>query len=83
MQRSHAALTGPQHHRRMHPSPVTILLLAIALGVMGAATVVIFASVISDAVGGAVGLAALAVVIRSTIQLAGDAPGDDAASQHP
>jgi hypothetical protein len=34
-------------------------------------------------VGGALGLAALAVVIRSAIQLAGEAPGDDTASQQP
>lgn len=50
---------------------------------MGAVAVVIFASVIADAVGGALAVAALAVVIRSTIRLAGDMPGDDTASQHP
>ena len=66
----------------MHTSPVTILLLAIAVGVAGAVAVVIFDSVAADAVGGALGLAALAVVIRSAIQLAGEAPGDDTASQH-
>ena len=66
----------------MHTSPITILLLAIAVGVAGAVAVVIFDSVVADAVGGALGFAALAIVIRSAIQLAGD-PGDDTASQHP
>jgi hypothetical protein len=66
----------------MHTSPVTILLVAIAVGVAGAVAVVIFDSVVADAVAGALGLAALAVVIRSAIQLAGD-PGDDTASEHP
>jgi hypothetical protein len=66
----------------MHTSPVTILLLAIAVGVAGAVTVVVFDSVVADAVGGGLGLAALAVVIRSAIQLAGDNPGDDTASLH-
>jgi hypothetical protein len=45
--------------------------------------VVIFGSVVADAVGGALGLAALAVVIRSAIQLAGDTPDDDTVSQQP
>jgi hypothetical protein len=67
----------------MHTAPVTILLLAVAVGVAGAVAVVIFDSVIADAVGGALGLAALAVVIRSAIQLAGEGPGDDTASMHP
>ena len=68
----------------MHTSPITILLVAIAVGVAGAVAVVIFDSVVADAVGGALGLAALAVVIRSAIQLAGESPrDDDPASQHP
>jgi hypothetical protein len=67
----------------MHSSPVTTLLLAIAVGVAGAVAVVIFQSVVADAVGGALGLAALAVVIRSAIQLAGETPDDDTAPQHP
>jgi hypothetical protein len=65
----------------MHASPVTILLVAIAVGVAGAVAVVMFASVVADAVGGALGLTALAVVIRSAIQLAGDSPDDDTVSQ--
>lgn len=65
----------------MHVSPITILLLAIAVGVVGAVAVVIFDSVVADALGGAVGLVALAVVIRSTIQLAGEGPDDDTAGR--
>jgi hypothetical protein len=65
----------------MHASPVTILLVAIAVGVAGAVAVVMFASVVADAVGGALGLTALAVVIRSAIQLAGDSPDDETVSQ--
>jgi hypothetical protein len=65
----------------MHTSPITILFLAIAVGVVGAVAVVIFDSVVADAIGGALGLSALAVVIRSTIQLAGgEGPDDDIAS---
>jgi uncharacterized membrane protein len=64
----------------MHISPITILLVAIAVGVAGAMAVVIFDSVVADALGGAVGLVALAVVIRSTIQLAGEGPDDGTAS---
>ena len=64
----------------MHISAVTILLLAIAVGVAGAVAVVVFDSVVADALGGAVGLVALAVVIRSTVQLAGEGPEDDTAS---
>ena len=64
----------------MHISAITILLVAIAVGVAGAVAVVIFDSVVADALGGAVGLVALAVVIRSTIQLAGEGPEDDTAS---
>ncbi len=65
----------------MHTSPITILLLAIAVGVVGAVAVVVFDSVVADAIGGAVGLLALAVVIRSTIQLAGgEGPDDETAS---
>jgi hypothetical protein len=67
----------------MHTSPITILLVAIAVGVAGAVAVVIFDSVVADAVAGVLGLMALAVVIRSAIQLAGDTPNDDTASQHP
>jgi hypothetical protein len=65
----------------MHISPITILLLAIAVGVVGAVGVVAFDSVVADAIGGALGLLALAVVIRSTIQLAGgEGPDDGTAS---
>jgi hypothetical protein len=64
----------------MHISPITILLLAIAVGVVGAVAVVAFDSVVADAIGGALGLLALAVVIRSTIQLAGEGPDDGTAS---
>jgi uncharacterized membrane protein len=64
----------------MHISAITILLVAIAVGVAGAVAVVIFDSVVADALGGAVGLVALAVVIRSTIQLAGEGPDDGTAS---
>jgi hypothetical protein len=64
----------------MHISAITILLVAIAVGVAGAVAVVVFDSVVADALGGAVGLVALAVVIRSTIQLAGEGPEDDTAS---
>lgn len=64
----------------MHVSPITILLLAIAVGVVGAVAVVIFDSVVADVLGGAIGLVALAVVIRSTIQLAGEGPDDGTAS---
>ena len=73
-ERSHAALTGPRHRGRMHISPVTTLLLAIAVGVAGAVAVVIFGSVVADVVGGAIGLVALAVVTRTTIRLAGESP---------
>ena len=65
----------------MHTSPLTTLLTAIVVGVAGAVAVVIFDSVVADALGGAVGFAALAVVIRSTILLAGGAGDDDTASQ--
>ena len=64
----------------MHISAITILLVAIAVGVAGAVAVVVFDSVVADTLGGAVGLVALAVVIRSTIQLAGEGPDDDTAS---
>jgi len=64
----------------MHISAITILLVAVAVGVAGAVAVVVFDSVVADALGGAVGLVALAVVIRSTIQLAGEGPDDDTAS---
>jgi hypothetical protein len=65
----------------MHTSPITILFLAIAVGVVGAVAVVVFDSVVADVIGGALGLLALAVVIRSTIQLAGgEGPEDDTAS---
>jgi len=64
----------------MHISAITILLVAIAVGVAGAVAVVTFDSVVADALGGAVGLVALAVVIRSTIQLAGEGPDDGTAS---
>lgn len=64
----------------MHISAITILLVAIAVGVAGAVAVIVFDSVVADALGGAVGLVALAVVIRSTIQLAGEGPEDDTAS---
>jgi hypothetical protein len=67
----------------MQLSPISAIVVAIAMGVAGAVAVVIFDSVIADAVGGALAVAALAVVIRSTIRLAGDVPGDDTASQHP
>jgi hypothetical protein len=65
----------------MHASPITILLVAIPVGVAGAVAVVIFGSVVADAVGGALGLTALAAVIWSAIQLAGESPDDDTASQ--
>ena len=71
---SHAALTEPPHRGRMHISPVTTLLLAIAVGVAGAVAVVIFGSVVADVVGGAIGLVALAVVTRTTLRLAGESP---------
>ena len=60
------------------------LLVAIAFGVAGAVAVVVGDSVIADVVGGVIGLAALAVVIRSTLQLASEAgtPDNDTASQH-
>jgi hypothetical protein len=64
----------------MHSSPVTDLLVAIAVGVAGAVGVVIFDSVVADVVGGVLGLGALAVVIRSTIRLAGESADDDTAS---
>ena len=65
----------------MHISAITILLLAIVAGVVGAVAVVAFDSVVADVIGGALGLLALAVVIRSTIQLAGgEGPDDDTAS---
>ncbi len=67
----------------MNLSPFTTLFLAIAVGVAGAVAVVTFDSVVADAVGGALGLAALAVVTRSAIQLAGEAADDETASQHP
>jgi divalent metal cation (Fe/Co/Zn/Cd) transporter len=69
----------------MQMSPVTTLLLASAVGVAGAVAVVIFDSVIADVVAGAVAFAALAVVMRSAVQLAGGAatPDDDTASKHP
>jgi hypothetical protein len=69
----------------MQTSPVTNLLVAIVVGVAGAVAVVIFSSVIADVVGGAVALGALAVVTRSSIQMAGEGAtqDDDTASQHP
>ncbi len=65
----------------MHTSPLTTLLAAIPVGIAGAVAVVMFGSVLADALGGALGLAALLVVIRSSIQLAGDAGDHDTASQ--
>jgi hypothetical protein len=53
-------------------SPIKTLLLSIAAGVAGAVAIVIFQTVAADVVGGAVAIAALVVVIWSTIQLAGD-----------
>jgi hypothetical protein len=67
----------------MNVSPFITLFLAIAVGVAGAVAVVIFDSIVADAAGGAIGLAALAVVTRSAIQLAGEVVDDDTASQHP
>jgi hypothetical protein len=64
----------------MHASPITILLAAIVVGTAGAVAVVIFDSVVADALGGAIGVVALAVVIRSTIQLAAEGPDDGTAS---
>ena len=81
--RSHAALTGSRHAHSMQLSPISAIVVAIAVGVAGAVAVVIFDSVIADVIGGALGLAGLAVVIRSTIRLAGEVPGDDTASQQP
>jgi hypothetical protein len=58
-------------------SSVRTLLLAIAFGDAGAVAVVAFHSVAADAVGGAVAICALVVVISSTIRLAGDAGEPD------
>jgi hypothetical protein len=67
----------------MYPSPLTTLFLAIPVGVAAAVAVVILDSVVADAFGGALALAALAVVVRSAIRLAGEYPSDDTASQNP
>jgi hypothetical protein len=66
----------------MQLTPISAIAVAIAVGVAGAVAVVIFDSVVADVVGGALGMAALAVVIRATIRLAGDVPAEDTASQH-
>jgi uncharacterized protein (DUF697 family) len=59
-------------------SPVKTLLLAIALGVVGAAVVVIFQSAVADVVGGVVAIVALTAVTSSALRLASEIePPDD------
>jgi hypothetical protein len=60
-------------------SPIRTLPLAIGLGVAGAIAVVIFHTLLTDVVGGVLGVVALIVVTWSAIQLAGEtgAPPDD------
>jgi len=54
-------------------SPARTLPLAIAVGVASAVAIVAFQSAVVDAVGGALAIAALIVVTRSAIRLAGEA----------
>jgi hypothetical protein len=49
------------------------LVLSITLGILGAVAVVAFHSVMADALGGLLAIAALVVVTRSVIRLAGEA----------
>jgi hypothetical protein len=58
-------------------SPVKTLLLSIPVGIAGAVAVVIFQSVVADALGGALAIGALVAVISSTFRLAGDAGAPD------
>jgi hypothetical protein len=60
-------------------SPLKTLPLGVAVGVAGAAAVVVFQSVVADAVGGALAIVALIAVTWSAIRLAGDigAPHDE------
>jgi hypothetical protein len=53
------------------------MLLSIPVGVAGAVAIVIFQSIAADVVGGALAIAALIVVTRSAIQLAGELGGPD------
>jgi hypothetical protein len=66
----------------MKISPLTTLVLAIAVGIAGAVAVVMFQSVVADVVGGLTALVALAMVIKSTLRLAGELEAlDDSASR--
>jgi hypothetical protein len=58
-------------------SPTKTLLLSIHVGVAGALAVVVFQSVVADALGGEIAIAALVAVISSTMRLAGDAGTPD------
>jgi hypothetical protein len=59
-------------------TPVKTLPLGIAVGVAGAAAVVIFQTVMADLVGGALAIVALIAVTWSAIRLAGEmGPPDD------
>jgi hypothetical protein len=58
-------------------TPTRTLLLSIPVGVAGAVAVVIFQSVVADALGGAIAIGALVAVISSTMRLAGDAGAPD------
>lgn len=55
----------------------TKTLLSIHVGVVGALAVVVFQSVVADALGGAIAIGALVAVISSTMRLAGDAGTPD------
>jgi hypothetical protein len=61
------------------------LALSIALGILGAATVMVAHSVAGDIVGGALAIGALIALTRSVIRLAGDAgaPSDAQVSSAP
>lgn len=77
---AHRTLTGPGHGlRQIDMSPLKTLPLGVAVGVAGAAAVVVFQSVVADAVGGALAIVALIAVTWSAIRLAGDigAPHDE------
>jgi hypothetical protein len=61
------------------------LALSIALGILGAATVMVVHNVAGDILGGALAIGALIALTRSVIRLAGDAgaPGDAQVSSRP
>jgi hypothetical protein len=69
---SNSHLTAARWGAEVRMSPLQKLLLTSALGVAAVAVMVAMSSAVADALGGAVAIAALVVVIRSAIQMAGD-----------